>query len=75
MAKLYPLEVSAEEYSSDVNVEESQHISVNNNVSSEDFDMNSQRTLTRAAMIRARCKVAEWTDTLSQPREDVENDD
>ena len=39
--------------------------------------MKSDATLhqrpTRAAMIQARRKVAEWTDTLSCPREDVED--
>lgn len=79
VARLYPLEVSAEECSSDVNVEGLQHGSVKNKGDSDKSDINgdvlSQRRPTRAAMIKARRKVAEWTNILSRPREDDENDD
>ena len=79
IARLYPLEVSAEQPNSDINIGESQRGSANNNVNSEDSAMKSDATLhqrpTRAAMIQARRKVAEWTNTLSRPREDVEDND
>ena len=68
IARLYPLEVSADERSSNVNTEESAQIG------STSDDESSQRPA-RRAMVRARQKLAEWTKMLRGPPEDVENDD
>ena len=69
IARLYPLEVSADERFSNVNKEESVQIR------STSDDESPQQRPTRRAMVRARCKLAEWTEMLRGPLEDVENDD
>ena len=69
IARLYPLEVSADERSSNVNTDESAQIG------STSDDESSQQRPARRAMIRARQKLAEWTKILSGPPEDVKNDD
>ena len=69
IACLYPLEVSMDECSSDVNAEESTHIE-----SMSDDNSTRQRS-TRGAMVRARHKLAKWAKMLRGPPEDVENDD
>ena len=69
IARLYPLEVSADERSSNVNTEESAQIG------STSDDESTQQRPARRAMVRARQKLAEWTKMLRGPPEDVENDD
>ena len=69
IARLYPLEVSMDECSSDVNTEESTHIE-----STSDDNSTRQRSA-RGAMVRARHKLAKWAKMLRGPPEDVENDD
>ena len=69
IARLYPLEVSADERSSNVNTEESAQIGFTSD------DESLQQRPARRAMVRARQKLAEWTKMLRAPPEDVENDD
>jgi len=69
IARLYPLEVSADEYSTNGGTEQStRHVSTG-------ADESTQQQPTRRAVIRARDKLAEWTKMLRRPPEDVTNVD
>ena len=69
ITRLYPLEVSADECSSNVNIEKSARLEPAN-----DTETTPPRP-TRGAMIQARNKLAKWTEMLRRPPEDVEDDD
>ena len=69
IARLYPLEVSADEYSTNGSIEQStRRVSTG-------ADEPTQQRPTRRAVIRARDKLAEWTKMLRRPPEDVANVD
>ena len=65
---VYPLEVSADECSSNMNIKESAQPEP-----ASDTEISQQRPA-RRAMIKVKNKLAKWTELLCGPPEDVEDD-